>query len=209
MSYALRTTVWQSLMGNLGVLSISTRRTSAIISTSKLKCLSQHVPISHVCSLTCLPTFHMLVCLSIKEVNLNRHPCFTRLRTSRHDFFVDLITKHSLVMFKCRSLTALCNYFFELSNFFNINSIIHEIFWFMERTLWCIFIMCITKDIWTIRDMIKIEISRLRNRLMDIGLGDQLGVKKSSLWCLKWNIISWFLSIRQIITITSWRWAVN
>ena len=27
-------------------------------------------------------------------------------------------------------------------------------------------------------------------------------------WCLKWNIISWFHSIRQIIIIPSWRWAV-
>ena len=100
----------------LGVLSISTQRTLAIISASKLKCPSRHVPISHVCSLMCLPTFHMLVCLSIKEVNINRHPCSTRLQTSHHDFFVDLITKHSLAMFKCRSLTALCSCFFELNN---------------------------------------------------------------------------------------------
>lgn len=45
----------------------------AIISTFKLKCPSRHIPVSHVCSLMYLPTFFMLVCLSIKKVSLNQH----------------------------------------------------------------------------------------------------------------------------------------
>lgn len=98
------------------VYQISTQKMLTIISTSKLKSSPRHIRISHVCSLIYLSAFHMLVCLLLKEVSLNRHPFSTRLQTSRHHFFVDLITKYSLAIFKCVSLTTLCNYFFEYNN---------------------------------------------------------------------------------------------